>query len=84
MRKKFQYTGLNLQENQSEVSLMGLGSALAENPVLSYDQMTMERERLCNLLDSKKEELALCRKGTWKHREILVEISEIRRRLENL
>lgn len=81
MRKKFQYTGSNLQENQIEVSHMGLGSALAENPVLSYDRMTLERERLCNLLDCKKQELSLCRKDTWMHREILVEIAEIRRRL---
>lgn len=66
------------------MSHMGLGSALAENPTLSYDRITLERERLCNLLDSKKDELALCKKGSWMHREILVEITEIRRRLGNL
>lgn len=66
------------------MSHMGLDSALAENPVLSYDRMVMERERLCNLLDCKKEELALCKKGSWMHREILVEIAEIRRRLSML
>lgn len=81
MRKKFQYTGLNLQENQCELSHMRLGSALAENPVLSYDRITLERERLCNLLDSKKDELTMCKPGSWMHREILVEIAEIRKRL---
>lgn len=81
MWKKFQFTGSNLQEKQDEMSHMGLGSALAENPVLSYDRMTLEHERLCNLLDCKKEELKLCKKGSWMNREILVEITEIRRRL---
>lgn len=66
------------------MSHMGLGSALAENPSFSsYDQINMERERLCNLLDCKKEELAMCKPGSWMHREIQVEIAEIRRQLEN-
>ncbi len=81
MRKKFQYTGLNFQEKHLELSHMGLGSALAETPFISYEQTTLERERLCNLLDGKKDELALCKPGSWMHREIGVEISEIRRRL---
>lgn len=82
MRKKFQYTESNLQENHCELSHMGLGSALAENPSFSsYDQINMERERLCNLLDCKKDELAMCNPSSWMHREIQVEIAEIRRRL---
>ena len=84
MRKKFQYTGLNLQENHLELSHARLGSALAENPILSYDRMTLENERLCNLLDCKKEELSICKPGSWMHREIQVEITEIRRRLGNV
>ena len=84
MRKKFQYTGLNLQENHCELSQMGLGSAVTENPSFSYDRVILERERLCNLLDCKKEELAMCKPGTWMHREIQVEVAEIRRRLQNM
>ena len=63
------------------MSHVGLGSALAENPSFSYDQLALESERLCNLLDSKKEELAMCKPGSWMHREVQVEIAEIRRRL---
>ncbi|WP_168442374.1 hypothetical protein [Pontiella desulfatans] len=54
---------------------------MAENPSFSYDRVILERERLCNLLDSKKEELAMCKPGSWMHREVQVEIDEIRRRL---
>lgn len=82
MRKKLQYTELNLQENHCELSHAGLGSALAENPTFSYDRMNLENERLCNLLDCKKEELSICKPGSWMHREIQVEIAEIRRRLK--
>lgn len=84
MRKKFQFnsTGLNLQENRCEMSHMGLGSVLAENSLFSYDQVILERERLCNLLDAKKEALAQCRYDCWKQRELRVEIAEIRRQLE--
>ena len=64
-----------------DLSHMGSGSALAENSFLSYDRMTMEQERLCNLLDCKKEELAMRKPGSWMHREISVEIAEIRKRL---
>ena len=63
------------------MSHMGLGSALAENSLFSYDRMILERERLCNLLDAKKEALAQCRSSSWKQRELRVEIAEIRRRL---
>lgn len=81
MRKNFQYTGLDLQEKRLDLSHMGSGSALAENLFLSYDQLAQEQERLCNLLDCKKEELAMCKPGSWMHREISVEIAEIRKRL---
>ena len=84
MRKFFQYTGLNLQENHCELSHMGLGSALAENSVLSYDRVNLECERLCNLLDCKKDELAMCTPGSWIHREIQVEIAEIRKQLNGI
>lgn len=86
MRKNFQFNtpGLDLQENHSELSHVGSGSALAENPSFSYDRMNLESERLCNLLDAKKEELSICKPGSWMHREIQVEIAEIRRRLGQL
>ncbi len=84
MRKKFQYTGLNLQENHLELSHAGLGSALAETSSFSYDRMNLEQERLCNLLDQKLEELTICKPGSWMHREIQVEITEIQRRLGQL
>jgi hypothetical protein len=85
MRKNFSSikTGLNLQENHCELSHIGLGSALAENSFFSYDQLALESERLCNLLDCKKEELAMCKPGSWMHREIQVEITEIRTRLNH-
>ncbi len=83
MRKNFQYTGLDLQEKRLDLSHMGSGSALAENPFLSFDRILLEQERLCNLLDCKKEEIAACKPGSWMHREISVEIAEIRRQLES-
>ncbi len=81
MRKKFQFNvGLNFQENQTNLSHAGLGSALTETS--SYERVNLERERLCNLLDCKKEELSTCKPDSWMHREIQAEIAEIRRRLE--
>lgn len=57
---------------------------MAENSSFSYDQVALESERLCNLLDCKKDELAMCTPGSWRHREIQVEIAEIRKQLNGI
>ena len=85
MRKILQFNtfaGLNFQENHCELSHAGLGSVLTENPILSYDRINLERERLCNLLDCKKEELSMCKPSSWMYHKTQVEIAEIRRRLK--